>query len=227
MEIWCLSMTPVQPRIPWRSQTTTVQPIGSPPTGSGNASERGGWFPLAERDKETARRTLPQSSGLLFSNKQSHYGKNACFIRPAATAIMLSNMTDRVEWTFSKRCLQIIFLFALPHCGITRCTRKLSSFLAFQVCVGFDIEIFLTEFSYLWFLNFLMSLTNADTHFLSIFFKEVNKCNDFDDFIIIQCHSSFLTRMFVWSMLLGTGRVINNTIATAMRHDCGMNNCVE
>lgn len=46
-----------------------------------------------------------------------------------------------------------------------------------------------------------MSLTNADTNFLSIFFKEVNKCNDFDDFIIIQCHLSVLTRMFLKNAL--------------------------
>lgn len=189
MEIWCPSTTPVQPRIHWRSQRTTVQPIGSPPTGSGNASERGGWFPLAERDKETARRTQPQSSGLLFSNKQSHYGKNACFIRPAATAIMLSIMTDRVEWTFSKRCLQIFFLLALPHCGITHVVLENCQVYYLFKFWHWDISHY--EFSYLWFLNFiLMSLTNADTHFLSIFFKEVNKCNDFDDFIIIQCHSS-------------------------------------
>lgn len=71
-----------------------------------------------------------------------------------------------------------IFLLALPHCGITHVVLKnFKSSLAFQVYVGLDVfSLWILIFI---FLNFiLVSLTNADTHFLSIFFKKVNKCND-------------------------------------------------
>lgn len=215
MEIWCPIMTRLQPHTHWESQRTTVPLRGSPPTGSGNASERGGWFLPAEWGREIAGRTLPQSSGILSYNDIVCY----CFIRPAATAITLSFMTDTAEWTFSKRCLKFMILFALPHCGIWHIVLQNCQFDRFLGWFWYYFSLWICIFIIFKPCSVSLPLTSwAYSSRRSIFILMTLWYN-----VIYLFWKGCLYGVCSWAQ----DEWFNNTIVTAIRHDCGMNNCVE